>query len=89
MTELDRKLAERVAAGVKAESASREVIDGQLLVALDDKSKVAIVASEETLDFLIEGLSVLVPWSKERADKCRILVEDLKKLKREAFGGAG
>ena len=61
------------------ESVNRQVIENQLLTALDDKSKVAILATEEDLTMLIIclGFSTGVKAKEMRAD--------LQQLKAAAF----
>ena len=61
------------------ESVNRQVIENQLLSALDDKSKVAILATEEDLTMLIIclGFSTGVKAKEMRAD--------LQQLKAAAF----
>lgn len=61
------------------EHVGRSVIENQLLVALDDKTKVAILANEEDIDILIEALAM------QTNKKSREMLADLKQLKQEAF----
>lgn len=58
----------------------RQVIENQLLVALDDKSKTAIVASKDDLELLIYALLCVCEDSTEwsRADQMRIDIEQLR-----------
>lgn len=58
---------------------NRQVIENKLLTAIDDDSKVAILASREDLDLLIEALS---NWT----EKARLYSADLSQLRRAAFG---
>jgi hypothetical protein len=60
----------------------REVIEDQLLVALDDKSKVALVASEADLNLLIFALEC----SKIDREDAVTMRQDLIKLRTSAFG---
>jgi bisphosphoglycerate-dependent phosphoglycerate mutase len=68
----------------------REVINDQLLAALDDKSKCAIVASEDDVRMLIRALS---SYGKERKlseaenEKRAAFIYDLTQLLAKAFGG--
>lgn len=67
------------------ESVNRQVIENKLLTALDDKSKVAILATEDDLRMLINALkthSMCYPgWSKKNSE----YVADLEQLKAAAF----
>ena len=72
------------------EYVKREVIDNQLLIALDDKSKVAVVLSEEDLNLLISAATLQMlqrPAPGEHHMKKRLgeLLYDMTKLKSEAF----
>lgn len=71
----------------KSEYVKREIIDDQLLVAMDDKSKVAIVLDQEGLDLLISAvLQMQQPaGSEELKRKLGELVADMKQLRRQAF----
>lgn len=69
---------------LKTESVSREVITSQLLVALDDKSKVAILASEQDLRYLIVSLHLSQRYSP--CDQKQELLDGLENLKDAAFG---
>ena len=62
------------------ESVNRTVIDGQLLAALDDKSKVAILATVDDLNLFIEALTPM--WAHTKAQE---MLADLKQLKMAAF----
>jgi hypothetical protein len=63
--------------------AKREVIEGKLLAALDDESKVAIVLSENDLRFLISCVRFSPDgWGEKR----RVFLQDLERLADEAFG---
>ena len=60
------------------ESATRQVIEGKLLTALDDDSKVAILASEDDLNVMIRRLAT--------GDETeRNLAADFVQLRRAAF----
>jgi hypothetical protein len=59
----------------------REVIEGKLLAALDDESKVAALLSHDDLDVLIRALSD----APANAENVRML-EDFKQLRAVAFG---
>jgi len=63
---------------------NREVIDAKLLAALDDESKVAIILSEDDLNWLIDVLYKLRPGQKDE-DRTRWL-SDLRLLRDSAFG---
>lgn len=58
----------------------REVIGQQLLAALDDKSKVAILATEEDLEMLVQAMQRFAENDKESR-----MLEDLRRLQDEAF----
>ena len=58
---------------------NRQVIENQLLAALDDKSKVAILATEEDLKLLITALRPM--WASAAREMC----DDLCQLKDAAF----
>ena len=67
----------------------RQVIQNQLLTALDDKSKVAALLDEGDLDILIDALECKLAWddlSKDVEDKAKRFREDLKLLRVKAFG---
>lgn len=70
----------------KVEQVSREVIERQLLTALNDKSQVAILATEEDLDLLIAALRPAAPLEPYSSDKAQEFCMGLQQLKREAFG---
>ena len=61
---------------------SRVVIENQLLAAMDDKTKVAILATKDDLDFL---LSVLECGPSDYSTRCD-WIADLSQLRRSAFG---
>jgi hypothetical protein len=67
------------------ESVNRQVIENQLLTSLCDKSKVAILATEDDLRMLINALkthSMCYPgWAKKNSE----YVADLEQLKSAAF----
>jgi len=62
------------------ENVPHQVIENQLLTALDDKSRVAILATEEDLDLFIEALTPM--WAHTKAQE---MLSDIKQLKRAAF----
>jgi enolase len=64
----------------KVIQSSREVLEHKLLTALDDEGTVAILASKEDLDLLIEALHKM---TGERAEFWRLGMEQ---LRRETFG---
>ena len=74
-----KRKASLAATPCSVESVNRQVIENQLLAALDDKSKVAILATEEDLTMLIIclGFSTGVKAKEMRAD--------LQQLKAAAF----
>ena len=72
---------------VKVISVKREVIEGQLLAALDDKSKVAILANEDDCRILIYALERGTNWSVDDTLKRHELADGLKRLMTEAFDG--
>lgn len=61
---------------------SREIIGDQLLVALDDKSKVAVVCDQHDIELLMFALSSCRGLPME----CGKMWQDLKKLRDAAFG---
>ena len=61
----------------------REVFENMLLVALDDASKVAIVASEDDLNLLISGLDQ-IKHLKAYSGASQ-MAEDLRTLRNAAF----
>lgn len=68
----------------KVEYSKREVISDQVLTALDDKSKVAILCTQEDLDLLIQALysmHLLGPANRKR----NRYLDDLKLLQAKAF----
>lgn len=73
----------------KIEAVPREVIDNQLLVTLDDKSKVAIVADEEDLKTMSFALRECLRDDTLTA-KCHLkvtsLLEGIELLRDAAFG---
>lgn len=66
---------------------SRSVLEHKLLSALDDSSKVAILATKEDLDLFIHALEDFrvqgFPSFRERATT---FANDLRQLRAEAFG---
>lgn len=70
---------------LKVQRTDRLVIQNQLLAALDNKTKVAILCTKEDIDLLIVGLEGYEgpqDWRK----KCLLFATDLRKLEKEAFG---
>ena len=67
-------------------SAPFEVIENQLLTALDDKSKVAILATQDDLDLLISALTYSP--NKSNASRTKML-DGLKQLRDAAFKKPG
>lgn len=68
------------------EEAPREIIGEQLLMALDDKSKVALVFSKEDLDELIDALHRAKFHTKAGVTKRQAtMLEDLHDLRDAAF----
>jgi len=65
------------------EHSPREVIEGKLLAALDDESKVAALFSKRDLDVLIQGLGCT---ARLAGPELMQMVNDLTQLRREAFG---
>ena len=68
---------------MKIDLVPHEVIENQLLVALNDKSKVGILASQDDLRMLIIGLGDTLRYLD--CDKCRELRVSLMKLMDAAF----
>lgn len=77
----------------KTDRVPRQVIDGKLLAALDEESKVAMFLGEEDLSLLISAATLQTEQSavsdEERRLKLRLvqLLHDMHQLRREAFGG--
>lgn len=78
--------------GNRTECVPRQVIDNQLLVALDDKSKVAVVLDEESLNLCIEGMRAVMrkcEFDREvfagKIGKATELRNDMQDLRRAAF----
>lgn len=67
------------------ERVPKQIIENQLLVALDDKSKVAILASKEDLDILICALFLAESNRMAMPLKYKEMRLDLEKLKKAAF----
>lgn len=63
----------------------REVIENRLLTALDDKTKVAILLTEEDLDSLIAYLFLANTNRMVMQSKCSDWIKDLNELKNSAF----
>ena len=70
---------------IKTEHVPRQVIENQLLVVLDDKSKVAIVASEEDLEHLVNALRYHTLRSPAAKSRRANLLAGLVALGRAAF----
>lgn len=70
----------------KVELVSHSVIERQLLVELSDKSKVAILATEDDLDTMIAALKLYECDRVPLSSKWSELRLSLEQLKREAFG---
>lgn len=66
------------------EPTSRQVIEGKLLAALDDKSKVAILATEADLNMLIDALLPIIAEQGIHS-KAYEYRRDLMQLKTAAF----
>ena len=71
---------------IKVEPVKREVNEHYLLAALDDKSKVAIVASEDDCRIFLYALERGTCWSVEDNRTRNELADGLKRLMTEAFG---
>ena len=71
----------------KVEYNHRKVIEDQLLTALDDKRKVAILATAEDLDLLILALDEVRYHAKDLEQKRKRYLDDLKMLRDKAFNG--
>lgn len=67
----------------KVVNTPRTVIEGQLLAALDDKTKVALLIVEEDLTMLINALEQNHQPSPAKVEE---FATDLRQLRREAFG---
>lgn len=67
----------------------RSVMEKQLLVWLEDKSKVALLITEDDLNVLVmalDGFSDSLPGGHEMESKCKDFAKDLQQLRKEAFG---
>ena len=69
---------------ITVEIAPRQVIERKLLTALDDKSKVAILATQEDLEDMIFALENY-NWNEDRKTRCQKMADGLRQLLREAF----
>ena len=70
---------------LKVEQVPRQVMENQLLVALDDKDKIAVVLTETDLDLLIESLGYARSF-KDGPNLARAKMRaDLKELREVAF----
>lgn len=76
---------------MKIEHVKREVIEQNLLAALDNKEKVAILCTKDDLDMLIDALKDYEAMCKddgelqEAREKARQYWMDLTKLRQSAF----
>ena len=66
------------------ERTSKTIIEHKLLVALDDKTKVAILADEDDLETMILGLRGVAAESGRRSH-AEDLADGMEQLMREAF----
>lgn len=78
-----RKTSPAVDAACSVVPVRREVLNDQLLVALDDKSKVAIICDQNDIELLMFALTRCDGIRSESAEMWR----DLKKLRDAAFRG--
>jgi hypothetical protein len=70
----------------RVELVNRQVIEKQLLNELSDKSKVAILATEDDLDVLICALALVASFGVTgHVHKAKELRAGLQQLKQEAF----
>ena len=70
------------------EHTPRQVIEKKLLAALDDHGKVAILATQSDLDDLVFVFDLAlsnVPIEPERGKRLSEYVEDIRRLRAEAF----
>lgn len=66
---------------------TRSVLEHKLLVALDDSSKVAILATKEDLDLFIRALEEFkVQGFLRYQERAMTFAKDLQQLRSEAFG---
>lgn len=70
---------------IKIEQVSRQVIGNQLLIALNDESKVAIILGKQELKDIIIGLKKTILDDTKRKIRVKVLVEDMWKLFNSAF----
>ncbi len=73
---------------MRTEYVPRQVINNQLLVALDDKSKVAIVVDEDALDILVDSVarvSATTYWPEKRRRNAKDLLSGLRRFQEAAF----
>lgn len=66
----------------KVERTSRQIIEHRMLLEMSDAGKVALVLDEEGLETLITTLECVPVKCGRRIQ----MLEDLKQLRREAFG---
>lgn len=86
----DQRDSKPISARIDVVKQKLEVIEGKLLAALDDKSKVAVVLSEDDLLLLIEAALWLNKYpvdGDEKKDRLENLIEGMEQLGQEAFGG--
>lgn len=70
----------------KTSYAPREVLEGKLLAALDDESKVAIVLDKADVDMLINALEAYPAHAVKGGKSHRQYAADLRQLRSAAFG---
>lgn len=70
---------------IKIEQVSRQVIGNQILIALNDESKVAIILGKQELKDIIIGLKKTILDDTKRKIRVKVLVEDMWKLFNSAF----
>lgn len=72
---------------IPVEHSCRQVIENQVLASLDDKSKVAIIATEDDLVLLMDVLNASIRTDElnPRNQKRQRMVDDLRQLARAAF----
>ena len=69
------------------ETVSHQVIEQQILTALDDRAKVALVIDESDLCLLIDALSWrMADLNASPRSRQWVFLQDLMKLKQAAFG---
>jgi len=70
----------------KTEYTNRQVIEGQILMALDDQDKVVIILNEREVGVLIQVMERVVADLGEEPQR---MLKDLRELARAAFQGKG